>query len=382
MKIAFVSPVDPNDKTQWSGIPYYMYQSLSTHIGEVEHIAPIHIHTLVQFGRALSYLSQKMLRKRLDYLHNKLVSTLYAQKVLKQLNKKHYDLIFAPAASSLIAHLDTSIPIIYSSDTTYANMIDYYPFYTRLLEFSKKQGLEIERRAIQNSSVCVFPSEWAAHSAINDFGAPKEKVHIIPYGANIDKKPSIEQILCKKKNNKCRLLFLGVDWNRKGGAIAFDTMIKMNEMGIDTELTVCGCIPPSSFSHSKMKVIPFINKNIPSAYEQFEQLMLQSDFLILPTRAECYGIVFCEASAFGLPSIATHTGGVNGAIKDGINGYLLPPNATGDDYAQLITKIFQNDDKYYALVQSSRKLYDDELNWDAWAMKLKKIIYALFHRGS
>ena len=123
-----------------------------------------------------------------------------------------------------------------------------------------------------------------------------------------------------------------------------------------------------------MKVIPFINKNNKEEYVQFEQLLLNSDFLILPTKAECYGVVFCEASAYGLPSIANDTGGVNGAVIDGENGFVLPPNSKADDYAKLIAEIFHNDEKYYSLVKSSRKLFETKLNWDAWATKIKKII--------
>ncbi len=36
---------------------------------------------------------------------------------------------------------------------------------------------------------------------------------------------------------------MGVNWERKGGRIAFNTFEKLNQMGIETELTVCGCTP-------------------------------------------------------------------------------------------------------------------------------------------
>jgi glycosyltransferase involved in cell wall biosynthesis len=94
----------------------------------------------------------------------------------------------------------------------------------------------------------------------------------------------------------------------------------------------------------------------------------------LPTRAECYGIVFCEASAYGLPVVTTNTGGVSGAVKDGVNGFLLSVDADADEYAIKIMELFSNDEKYYSLVKSSRDLFEKKLNWDAWALEVKKII--------
>ena len=93
-------------------------------------------------------------------------------------------------------------------------MIDYYPAFSNLGQISVKRGNEIERRAIANSKLGLFASEWAANSAIKDYSADKSKVHVIPLGANIDEALSRGLVLQKEKTNKCRLLFLGRNWNR------------------------------------------------------------------------------------------------------------------------------------------------------------------------
>jgi glycosyltransferase involved in cell wall biosynthesis len=299
---------------------------------------------------------------------------MYGKVFAKKLDGKDYDLIVAPASSSKIAFLKTDIPIIYISDTTFANMIDYYTSFSRLLDISKKQGHLIEKLAIEKSKFIIFPSEWAAYSAKNDYGVKENKIFVVPFGANIDEVPPRELIMNKKKNNVCKLLFLGVDWERKGGEIAFNTLLRLNEMGLESELTVCGCVPPKKFNHPKMKVIPFINKNDKKQYQTFQQILLNSDFLLLPTRAECYGIVFCEASAYGLPVVTTNTGGVSGAVKEGVNGFLLSVDADSDEYTMKIMELFSNDEKYISLVKSSRDLFEIKLNWDAWALEFKKII--------
>ena len=85
-------------------------------------------------------------------------------------------------------------------------------------------------------------------------------------------------------------------------------------------------------------------------------------------------MVFCEASAYGLPSITTDTGGVCGAVKNGENGFMLPFNARGQEYAEVIAKVYSDDQLYSELVQSSRAAFENRLNWDAWGISVKRLL--------
>jgi glycosyltransferase involved in cell wall biosynthesis len=123
-----------------------------------------------------------------------------------------------------------------------------------------------------------------------------------------------------------------------------------------------------------MKVIPYLDKNNPEQYRELEQLYLKSDFLLLPTRNECFGLVFCEANAFGLPIITTHTGGVPEVVKDAQNGFVLPLSARGPAYAEIIARLYQDDQRYAELVVSSRAAFDERLNWNAWGLAASHLI--------
>ena len=56
------------------------------------------------------------------------------------------------------------------------------------------------------------------------------------------------------------------------------------------------------------------------------QLMCSLDCLWAPSRRESLGIALIEASAQGVPAVATRVGGHPEIITDGINGLLVPPN--------------------------------------------------------
>ena len=106
--------------------------------------------------------------------------------------------------------------------------------------------------------------------------------------------------------------------------------------------------------------------------------MLTQHFLILPTRAECFGVVFCEASAYGIPSMATDTGGIPNAVINGENGFRFPLDARGETYARKIVEIYQDyENKYLPLSRSSRKTFDELLNWDHWAKKTDEAVKEL-----
>ena len=200
---------------------------------------------------------------------------------------------------------------------------------------------------------------------LQDYHIHENKITVVPLGANLDRVPAASD-LKKEKNTICQLLFLGVEWERKGGQIALDTFYALRKQGMQVQLTIVGCTPPVPVYDNDITVIPFINKNIQKEAVLLYNIFLQTDFLLLPTRAECAGLVFCEASAFGIPSITTDTGGVGTYIQNGMNGFTLPLSSGAEAYADKILDLYSNDDVYRQLCISSRKKYETTLNWDTW----------------
>ncbi|SRR5579883_1330407 len=377
LKIGFLTAKDARDKKSWSGTDYYIVKALEQYCGEVVCFGPVKPFT-EKVGRRVSLVLEKVLKKTYSPDRSLIVSSHYAKIFERKLAEQPVDLIFASAASTEIARLKTSIPIIYLSDATFALINNYYADFSNMMRLSKWNSNILERLAIQKASMLIYSSAWAANSAVKDYEADRSKIHVLPFGANLDEAPSRDLVLSKQKTERCRLLFLGVSWQRKGGDIAFETLLELEKLGLDAELIICGCIPPAEFTHPRMTVVPFLDKNDPVQYQQLVELLLKSNFLLLPTRGDCTPIVFSEANAFGLPVITTDTGGVSGVVSEGENGCMLPIEARGDQYAQLIYDIYQNDHQYAELVRSSRAAFDNRLNWQTWGMTMNKLIHDHF----
>jgi glycosyltransferase involved in cell wall biosynthesis len=126
-----------------------------------------------------------------------------------------------------------------------------------------------------------------------------------------------------------------------------------------------------------MRVIPFLNKNHAGDRDRLTQLYLHSDFFLLPTRLDCSPIVTCEACAFGLPVISTQTGGVPEIVRQGVNGYLLPMEARGAEYAEVIRKVYLDAARYQQMRKAARVEFETRLNWDAWGMKVATLLKQL-----
>ncbi len=350
-----------------------MAQALQRHCGDVTALGPI---------RPGSMLPRKILRKALRtilakkylFTHSRSFARATGRVAEMRLANNAFDLIFAPAGSAQVAYLNTQIPIVYSSDTTFSAILNYYPEFSGLSQAIIRQANTIEQLAIDKAGLILYPSTWAAESARKDYHADPAKVHVVPYGANLDAPPLAERALAKTPSAVCKLLFVGVDWAKKGGDIAFETLVELERLGVATQLTVVGCIPPRHVRHSALRVFPFLDKNDRNQREQLETLYLEADFFLLPTRAECYGIVFCEATAFGLPAIGTDTGGVSQIVRNGENGFLLPPSARGAEYARLIAGVRADQEKLKQMQRGSRQAYDVCLNWDAWGKTVARLL--------
>ncbi len=376
-KIAYLTSKDPLDRKESSGVYHYQAKALKKHCGDIYHLGPVN-NGIISFTRRAFNLLNKLSKKRYNISHSTIISKVYGKIFSDKLKKEKYDIVFADKSSCEIAYLNTKTPVIYSTDATFKLLHNYYPGYSNLLKYSGQESHKIEQNAINKASLIMVTSKWAATSVINDYNFDPERVHIIPRGANIDKIPDKEKIYDKKKTDVCRLLYMGYEWYRKGYDIAYRTMDYIRSKGIPVKLVAIGCSPPSEFIDDDVEIIPYLDKNTTKGKAGFEEIMFNSDFYLLPTRAECVAIAFCESAAYGLPVITRDTGGVTEVVKNGINGYALDNGAGYKDYGEKIISIYKEDDEYYNLVRSSRNYYEERLNWDVWGKKMKMILDTYF----
>ncbi len=372
MKVGFAARWSPLDKRSWSGTSYYSYQEIKKH-NDVEIFQFKWPWYLREWLTTQKSLNRKLFKKHTAVEFLKAYAKYFSKQLEKELQKRPVDVLFVSASSQLIAYLKTDIPIIYMTDATFQQIQGYYPYFSNLAAYNVRQGIELDKQAFHNTAHCMLASEWNKSSAITDYGINAGKITVVPCGANLDRIPAAvaERAV---SNETVRLLFLAVEWDRKGGDIALEAFRILHSKGIKAHLHIIGCVPPHDLIPEKdITIIPFLDKNEEADFQQLHQIFLQTDFLLLPTRAECAGVVFSEASAYGIPSITTDTGGVTTYVREGINGFALPFEAGGAAYAEKIRSLLADPAQLQQLQASSRKLFEEQLNWDAWGRKFQQI---------
>lgn len=373
MKIGFASRYDPTDKKTWSGTSFYTLQQIKKY-GEVE-IFHYKLPKLLQEWLTMQKsLNKKIFKKHTAVEFLKVYAKYFSRQLQNDLKKRPVDVLFVSASSQMIAYLETNIPVIYMTDATFQQLQGYYPYFSNLAANNIRQGIELDKKAYRKAAHFMLASEWNKNSAINDYGIFADKISVIPCGANLDKIPLAIDIN-HRSSGTCNLLFLGVEWDRKGGGIALEAFRQMKLKGINAQLHIIGCIPPIDLTNEKgITVISFLDKNKEEDFNKLHTIFLKTDFLLLPTRAECAGVVFSEASAYGIPSITTDTGGVSTYVKNDLNGYALPLDAKGEDYAVKIKFVLDDPQRLARLKQSSRIYYEKQLAWDHWGQQFEEIV--------
>uniref|UniRef100_A0ACD5GZE8 Glycosyltransferase n=1 Tax=Desertifilum tharense IPPAS B-1220 TaxID=1781255 RepID=A0ACD5GZE8_9CYAN len=135
--------------------------------------------------------------------------------------------------------------------------------------------------------------------------------------------------------------------------------------------------PASSNLPDFVNCLGFLKRNTELEKQQFNQLLANTHFLILPSRAEAYGLVFCEANSFATPCLATNVGGIPGVIRDDYNGKTFSLDASVSDYCQYIANLMSNYEEYQQLAFKSYAEYQSRLNWTVTSQKIQELLEGL-----
>lgn len=378
LKILLISQGDISSEKTWSGIPRSMASQLEKSAGVVElkTISTIvqtldrHLHT------AIIRLTKRLTRGpiRFHIQDTKWVAQLLGIAVWQKAKTEHVDVVLGLSCTNYVAYMPKGVPVVLVTGSTFS-AIAKTPGYVDYSDCPKamiKHYQATESGARARVDQYIVPSS-AGKSDLRIFAAiPGNKIHVVPYGPNIDEElaratRSIERCV----RVRCDLLFIGNDWDRKGGDIAAKVVNALCERNIPAHLHIVGpknspvpnC-PFTFYGHLSKKA------DIDKIFELYSSAFM----LILPSRSELFGVVFREAACFGLPSIAFDLGGVSEAVKNGKSGILMTEEASSGKFATEVEHLWNDPQSYYDLRQSTAAFYDEHCSWARWLGSMTSII--------
>lgn len=376
MRIAYTTTFNAEDVHNWSGTPFHMARALAAqeigvdYIGKLERKLP----PLFKFKQAYKKF---ICGQRESPRFNITTAQNYSQQAASHLSKLSVDAIVSPLINP-IAYLDCQQPIILWTDALYSSLIGFYPPFSQHSASSIQQGNAMTNACLSRCSLAVFSSDWAANSALELYGVSREKVKVIPFGANIETWPDraeVADIIKRRAKDKIKLLFLAKSWERKGGDVVLSVAKALYEAGVPVELNIVGYQPPGITTPPPyLNCLGYISKHTAEGNARLRSLLAESHFLFVPSRAEAYGIVFCEANAFGVPCLTTYIGGIATIVKDNINGMTFGLDASIQTYCDYIINLMHDRKRYDDMALASYNEFETRLNWQAAARQMKSLI--------
>lgn len=179
------------------------------------------------------------------------------------------------------------------------------PYFPPELSHAAAKAFAWERRVYQGLAAIFTMSEYLRQSFISDFELPAERVHNVGAGLNFpvpDKLPA-------KDYDKKKILFIGIDFERKGGPALVRAFRAIRQRHRDAELHVVG---PRTAPRELTTPVDgvtfhgFLSKQDPAHSEVFFGLLQECTVFAMPSRYEPYGLAILEAMSYGMPAVATN----------------------------------------------------------------------------
>jgi glycosyltransferase involved in cell wall biosynthesis len=375
IKISYVTVYNAFDIHKFSGSSYAIARMLEDQSAELDFIGNLKtpLRNILKIKQRIYKIVQG---KFFDINREPFVAKQYAYQVKSRM-RPDTDIVFSPS-SIPTALLESNKPKVFYTDATFAGLLGFYGNYSNLCKETIDHGNYLEQKALESAKLIIYSSDWAAKTAIDNYTVNPAKIKVVPFGANIDcnrNLNTIKDIVNKRSRSLLKLLFIGLDWKRKGGDLAVKIACMLNQLGLKTVLHIVGInklpfkeLPDFVINHG------YINKYTTEGKNRMNELFAESHFLLVPSVAEAYGLVFCEANSFGIPCISTNVGGIPMIIKDEINGKTFTPSTNVEEWCNYILTCFRDYERYCSICLTSFDEYQKRLNWDVAGKSVMNLI--------
>jgi len=234
-----------------------------------------------------------------------------------------------------------------------------------------------ERRVQDRMDLIFTFSEWVRRSMIEDLGQDPAKVHAVYAGANLTRIPGDPP---DRSQAPPRLLFVGKNFERKGGADLLAAFREVHARRPDAELWIVG---PTELPETGPGVRHFgrISRSAPGGDQQIDRIYREATAFVMPSRFEPFGIAFVEAMSWGLPCVGTTSCAMPEIITDERTGYVVPPGDR-DRLAERTLDLVEQPAAAAAMGRAGRARFLADFTWDRVAERMVAAIGAAASRPS
>ncbi len=227
----------------------------------------------------------------------------------KKLKGKNYWFTF-----QMQSLFDCSLPntphFVYTDHTHLANLS--YPGFDP--DSLYKNWVDLEKQIYQKAAINFVRSTNIRKSLIEQYQQPPEKAICVYAGSNVEFNDFAAEGKTYEGQN---VLFVGMDWERKGGPDLIEAFKLVQEKIPEASLTIIGASPKIRLPNCRV-----VGEVSPSELVDYYK---SATVFCMPTRKDPFGIVYVEAMQAALPIVATNIGAIPDFIQNDWNGFLVEP---------------------------------------------------------
>jgi glycosyltransferase involved in cell wall biosynthesis len=166
---------------------------------------------------------------------------------------------------------------------------------------------------------------------------------------------------------EARILFIGTVGPAKGLHALLEALADLRARGIAFRASIAGYEEkPGDLAQARARLAALgLSSQCevlgPIDAERRAALLRESNVFTLPSQAEGLPMAVLEAMAAGLPVVATGVGGIPEVVRDGENGFLLPPGEV-TALAERLARLARDPSLRAAMGRRSREIAERELD--------------------
>ncbi len=278
--------------------------------------------------------------------HTPYMMKYFNRQIVRRLKSNKFAFVFQ--TQSLFDGSSQKTPNFIYTDHTNLNNLNY-PFINPKKYLCSPRFVEMERSVYQNASLLFVMSNNIKESLMQQYGIAADKIKLVYAGNNARTIESINRGKYARKN----ILFVGKDWERKGGPLLVEAFKLVQKEIPDVSLTIIGSKPDLSLQNCT------IIEETP--VEKLGEFYNQASVFCLPTKREPFGIVFIEAMLNRLPIVTNSVGATPELIINNENGYRV--GFTARAYADALITLLNDPVKCETFGERSYQIASQNYTW-------------------
>jgi FkbM family methyltransferase len=226
------------------------------------------------------------------------------------------------------------------------------------------------RELLRNVEGIMTFSTYGADSIAAEYGYPRDKITAI--GSGPVRPIRGEPDLSPQRYERGEILFVGRNWQRKGGPTLLQAFGKVRQAVPRATLTILGArIPPPD--------VPGVNYLGLTSDRELQERFARASLFCMPAVCETWGLVYGEAAWAGLPIAGYRAWAMPDIVEHGVSG-LLTERMDADGLAEILIQMLGDPgrlrDMGAAAARRARRVLDwpqvmDRLMWRVWPEALE-----------